>query len=268
MDLRTLCEREVAELNRTEGWGLPPEALTELAARVLRFVPAEVSPGELRKVIIHYFYDGPQVEAMAQPGLAEGERYWEAIRSWFVRLATCYGIAPIEVEDVAQEAWNSARQSLHTFTFRGRLRAWLRAIIVHACQQWYRRRKPEIISLDDLDWESQSASTDDDPQKALLQAERRLLIEATLERLLSHRNLLILRYSFLLDDTGTAGQPRKWTDTRIAQQVGLSPGSISATRDRVLRRLAANPMLVRLVEELYGPDWLKGRGKRRRKVSE
>jgi RNA polymerase sigma factor (sigma-70 family) len=248
---------------------LPPEALTELAAHILRFVPAEVSPGELRKVIINYFYDGPQVEAMARPGLPEGERYWEAIRAWFVRLAVGYGVESAEAEDVAQDAWSRARQSLHTFVFRGRLRAWLRAIIVHACQQWYRQQKPEALSLDDPNWKGESISAGNEgPERALLQAERRLLLEATFERLLSHRNLLILRYSFPIGDNSGAGQPLKWTDTRIARQVGLAPGSISATRDRILRRLATNPELVRLVEELYGPDWLKGRSKRRRKVSE
>lgn len=265
IELNTHCQQVVTELNHTEGWNLPPEALAELTARVLRFIPAGTTTDELRKIVVNYFHDGPQVEAMAQPGLPEGEAYWKAVRDWFVQIATWYGIAPMEVEDVAQEAWCKARENLHTFAFRGRLRAWLRAIIVHACQQSYRRQKPDVISLDDPSWKDEITSNIHDPEKALLQAERCLLLEATLKRLLSHRNLLILRYSFFGD---TEGRPTKWTDARIAQRVGLAPGSISATRDRILRRLATNQELVHLVEEIYGPDWLKGRGKRHRKVSE
>jgi len=62
------------------------------------------------------------------------------VRTWFVKRATQYGVAPNEVEDVAQEAWHKARRGLPSFAFRGQLRAWLSKII------WQRKSLGQIGS--------------------------------------------------------------------------------------------------------------------------
>ncbi len=78
MDLRARCRQLAIELNQTEAGGLPPAALDDLSQRVLPFVTPESPSAELTQVIRNYFYDGPQVEVMAQSGHPEGERYWES----------------------------------------------------------------------------------------------------------------------------------------------------------------------------------------------
>jgi RNA polymerase sigma factor (sigma-70 family) len=275
-DLLTSCEQIAAELNRTECWNLPPEALAHLARAAFRFVTPDIASADLRKVIYNYFHDGPRVEMMAQVGLPEAERAWETVRTWYCGFAVSYGVAPVETEDVAQQAWHQARRRLPSYAFRGRFHAWLRAIILRACHQWYRRPKPETVSLNDADWSDEvTPGGDISPERMLLEAERRLLLEVALQRLLSHRDLLILRYSFLEPgrsaENGDRGQPLKWTDERIAPLVGLAPASLPTIRERILQRLAGDPALLRLVEDLFGTNWLKDRERRRgkhRKVSE
>ena len=87
-----------------------------------------------------------------------------------------------------------------------------------------------------------------------------MLLDITLRRLLSHRDVLILRYSFFerygIEETNGVRRVFQWTDERIAQQVGLAPSSVPTIRKRILKRLRSNPELVRLVKEIFGPDWL------------
>lgn len=274
MDLQARCRRVAAALNQTEGWNLPPEALEDLSQEVLRFVSSPITEADLITVIRNYFYDGPRVAMMMQPGHLDGERCWQAVRDWFVKLAASYGVASLDIEDVAQEAWHKARQGLHLFSFRSRLHTWLGAIILHACQDWHRRQRKRVtpLSLDHSETRTLAETIADaqieTPEEVLLQEERAMLLDITLERLLSHREVLILRHSFLerygIEQVGDTSQLFRWTDERIAQQVGLAPSSIPSTRKRILERLKSNPELVRLVEEIFGSDWLS----RSREVSE
>ena len=268
MELQARCRHIAAECNQREKWGLPPAALDDLCQQVLRFLSSDDSPTELYKVIYHYFHDGPQVEVMMQPGHPEGERCWEAVRVWFIQRATHYGVTLSEAEDVAQEAWQRARQSLRSFSFRSRLRTWLGAIILHACQDWHRRQGMPIISLDPSEAitlaETVTDAQTETPEEVLLREERAMLLDITLRRLLSHRDVLILRYSFFerygIEETDGVRRVFQWTDERIAQQVGLAPSSVPTIRKRILERLRSNPELVRLVKEIFGPDWLSPSG--------
>lgn len=265
MDLKARCRQIAVELNQTEAWGLPPEALDDLSQRVLPFVAPESSSAELTQVIRNYFYDGPQVEVMAQLGHPEGERCWEAIRAWFVQQAARYGVDSLDVEDVAQEAWRKAREKLGSFAFRSRLRTWLRRIILYTCLDWRRSRREEIapLPLDPLEAVTLKEFADSQamsPEEAILQEERALLLELTLRRLLSYRDVQILRYTFLepygIERIGDVTRAFRWTDERIAQQVGLAPSSVSTIRKRILERLKSDPEWARLIEEIFGPDWL------------
>ena len=269
MELQARCRHIAAECNQREGWGLPPAALDDLCQQVLRFLSSDVSPTELYKVICNYFHDGSQVEVMMQPGHPEGERCWEAVRAWFIQRATHHGVAPSEAEDVAQEAWYKARQSLHLFSFRSRLRTWFGAIIFHACQDWRRRQKVPPILLDPTEVmilvETSTDARTETPEEVLLREERAMLLDITLRRLLSHRDVLILRYSFFerygIEETDGVRRVFQWTDERIAQQVGLAPSSVPTIRRRILERLRSNSELVRLISEIFGPDWLSRFGK-------
>ncbi len=138
----------------------------------------------------------------------------------------------LDVEDVAQEAWHKAREKLGSFAFRSRLRTWLRRIILYTCLDWRRSRREEtaLLPLDPLEAVTLKEFTDSqvmNPEEAVLQEERALLLELTLQRLLSHRDVQILRYTFLepygIEQSGDVPRAFRWTDERIAQQVGLAP---------------------------------------------
>ncbi len=255
MDLKVRCRQAVLDLNRMEGWGLPSEALDALCGRILRFATLDATADELATIIRNYHGDGPQYEAMLQPDSPDGCRLWEAVRHSYVRLASCHVAAP-EAEDVAQEAWEKAIAAIGSFGFRSRLAAWLRTIIVHRCKDWYRRNRRRLgnPALDDPD-QGDGPPDDNDgeaPEEAVLCEERLLLLDTTLKRKLSPRDLQILRRTYELYVHGEDDDPDDWDDKRIAEEAGLAPSSIPQIRKRILKRLKEDPEFRSLVEELFG----------------
>ncbi len=109
--------------------------------------------------------------------------------------------------------------------------------------------------------ESLPAPSSAQPDETILRGEHLLILETTFERLLTHRDLLILHYSFVetkyLD--AQTGQPRPWNDADIAQLVGLAPASVPKIRERIVQRLAKNLELKEIMTQLFGPDWFTGR---------
>ena len=261
MNLAARCRQAVRDLNQAEGWGLPREALETLCERVSRFVSPDISPAELTRTILNYYQDGPRYEAMLQPDSIEGERDWEAIRRSFARLAASYGVTPTAVEDAVQEAWYKATKGLGSFAFRSRLSVWLRSIIAHTCRDWYRRNRAsmDVASLDGLEQAGGPLPdpSAENPEEFVLERERLLWLEAGLRRLLSQRDLQILRYTYGQPaGDGGDGPPGEWNDQRIAEEVGLAPSSVASVRRRILKRLRDHPDLRELIGDLFGPDWI------------
>ncbi|PKO22782.1 MAG: hypothetical protein CVU38_07665 [Chloroflexi bacterium HGW-Chloroflexi-1] len=282
MPLRALCEQLAVELNETEGWHLPAEALTDLARAVLPFVDFGMPVAELRRVIRNYYRDGPQVERMTVWGQPEGEADWEAVRRRFVSQAYRAGIPDTAAEDVGQEAWCKAREKLSTYRFRGRLEAWLSVVARNECWKWFRSRrgKRPDLPLDALDSGEESQDVQHElvgeyrravggeapgrgaetPAGELLRAERVAALKQAVERLLSGKYILILYYSFVETDRVTSdGRTVKWTDEEIAKAIDLAPGSIATIRDRILSRLRDDPDFRQLVRYFFGADWLADR---------
>ncbi len=192
----------------------------------------------------------------------QGDACWGHHRNRFVVLAGLRGIDPAERDDVANEAISRARKFLRQFSFRGPLAAWLNRIALNACNTWHRQRAlhnarisllPEPAGDEEVSVESLAVTWDETPEAALLASERSTVLDATLARLLSQRDLLILRHSFIETqyiDPQTQ-QPHPWRDQDIARLVGLAPASIPKTRERILTRLAGNIELRAVVEDLF-----------------
>lgn len=264
MDLLDRCRSAVEKANLLGDWQLPAEAQEDLARSLLPYVDETAEPELIDRVVQHYFHDGPQVEALSDSSSRTADAYWERVRLRYLHICRASKVAPIDCEDVAHDALHRAQKHLSSYAFRGPLDAWLERIIRNTCARWHDQQgRNQWQSLDepaddDLPpLEKLPSAGTPDPEDSVLRAERRSLLEATLAQLLSQRDLLILRYSYLethyVDEVTL--QPKRWKDADIAQKVGLAPSSIPTLRKRAQQRLAANKDFVRLVGNLFGEDW-------------
>jgi RNA polymerase sigma factor (sigma-70 family) len=282
MDSHTVCVQIATELNEAEGWHLPTEALSDLAQAVLPFVDPTLPGQKAREVIRNYYHDSHQVAVMAAWDDPEAEALWEVVRRRFISQAYREGVPDTDAEDVAQEAWRKARTKLSTFQFRSRLQAWLNAVIRNECRQWLRlhKRKLPELPLDALDLGEESREVQEEvadsyqrdaaagaselllaaPENQVLYEERVTVLMKAVDRLIAGKYMQILWYSFIeTERIMPDGRVVKWTDAKIAEEIGLSPGSIAQTRDRILNRLRDDLDFQRVVASFFGADWLDKR---------
>lgn len=275
-DFETRCLVIVTNVATTEGWPLSADDLGALVRAIGRHVSENANRAEIEVVVRNYYQDGPLFEMMSRRGYQEGEDYWESYRQGFARLAARRGVDYADCEDVANEAIAQALRAFSQYAFRGPLNAWLYRIAINVCNDWHKRRlrraavEAPLSTTEDPEKDvinSPLAPSSERPEEVLLHDERRLILQTTLERLLSDRDLLILHYTFIeteyIDDR--TGQPRPWTDADIARLVGLAPASIPTIRGRVLRRLGEDPHLKEIMAQLLGPKWFIDRARPVRK---
>jgi len=147
----------------------------------------------------------------------------------------CYrmvGNAP-EAEDAAQETFLRAFSQLYRYD-RGRpFKTWLLAIASHHCIDRLRRRRMQLLSIDDEPIQQHPALHERraGPEETLLQHEQRAEVRRMLAGLTpENRNAVIMRY---------------WYDLSYEEIAQATGSSVSAVKSRLHRaRLALGEMLV------------------------
>ncbi len=138
----------------------------------------------------------------AQQGRSDGfdqlyERYFPLVYNR-VRFVIPEG----EVEDVTQEIFIAVVRSLKSFRYEARFSTWLRTLVNREVADYYRRRRPEEVSLDgdanngdepDMDLErSVSLSQEDEPGRL----DDQIVIRLAMQKLPQHyQEVILLRFA-------------------------------------------------------------------------
>jgi len=138
----------------------------------------------------------------AQQGRSDGfdllyERYFPVVynRVRFV-------IPESDIEDVTQEIFIAVVRSLKSFRYEARFSTWLRTLVNREVADYYRRRRPEEVSLDgdangsdeqDMDLERSASLGQNDEQGQL---DDQIVIRLALRKLPQHyQEIILLRFA-------------------------------------------------------------------------
>jgi len=138
----------------------------------------------------------------AQQGRSDGfdllyERYFPVVynRVRFV-------IPESDIEDVTQEIFIAVVRSLKSFRYEARFSTWLRTLVNREVADYYRRRRPEEVSLDgdangsdeqDMDLEHSASLGQNDEQGQL---DDQIVIRLALRKLPQHyQEIILLRFA-------------------------------------------------------------------------
>ena len=226
------------------------------------YLRIEMDRKEVGTIVRNYFYDGMLVQALRDPYHPDHARQWQQVRRWCLAKAMKAGWRQEDAEDIAQKTLLHIHRSLSDFRFESRFSYWVNILVTNVINDWLRKQKRRlpVVEADDAVLENIAEKTEvfPDPDKTTLYSERIELLGFFLRRVLSSRDLLILRLFLAKDEVvNGAGQKQpRLTDADIARRVGLKAGSIPNTRKRIYQHLAKDPLLRQLVAELFGPDYL------------
>lgn len=240
---------------RARGEGeLSEEDVRALCERMLPYLAEEMNEKKIREVLANYFAEGPMVEAMLDPLDPDHGMYWSEFYLWCQSVSATLIPDASEREDFLQDLFFHFQRKLDKYRFQKPLQNWAFTVIRNFLRDRYRRQqRRKTISLDDF--QESLPTVRPSAQEMVEQKERAVLLERMLEKLISDRDLLILRLTLQKGEGG-----KKMTDMDIARAVGLSPSSISKTRGRILERLRNDPDLRALVAALFGEDYLQDEG--------
>jgi len=190
--------------------------------------------------------------------MIDRERVWveEALagnEESFIQLADAYA-TPVynlayrmlgnaaEAEDAAQETFIRVYTRLHTYDRSRKFSSWLLSIASHHCIDRLRRRRHNVVSLDELPPWSEPACEGEAPVQKVIRRER----EETIRRLLDqlppdYRLAMVLRY---------------WYDLSYEEMAEVTGSTISAIKSRLHRarlRMAELLTLERKQSEQWRP---------------
>jgi len=271
MITRTHCSEIVRQVVRREGWPLEPADLDALTNRVLPLVgESALSDDELVVAIRNYYLDGPAVEALLDYYSTAGEQLWQDVRMIYLRIGRARQLDLAQAEDLAQLALERAVQNLAGFQFRSRLKTWLTRVWLSAYAEAYRRIQAKKrggagrhasdsalplgseLSLDVEDEAEIGVQHEGYDQVDSRQVSRYLF--DLLAELLTDEDVIIL-HRYYVERTYADpedGQPRKWADAAIARSLGRKTNTVISRRHRALKRLALNPAIRQLAEDILG----------------
>ncbi len=126
-----------------------------------------------------------------------------------------------EAEDAAQETFLRAYTRLHTFDLNRKFSSWLLSVASHHCIDRLRRRRGNLVSLDELPPWSLPACEGETAAQRVIRRER----ESEIQRLLlqippDYRLALVLRY---------------WYDLSYAEMAEMTGTTVSAVKSRLHR---------------------------------
>jgi RNA polymerase sigma-70 factor (ECF subfamily) len=97
-----------------------------------------------------------------------------------------------DAEDVAQEALVRICRSVHGFRGDSKLSTWVYRVAVNACLEYRRKRRPELVSLDE-DFPEPAAGSEFDPAEVAVRGEVKLKVNDAIDLLPDiHRDVVIL----------------------------------------------------------------------------
>jgi RNA polymerase sigma-70 factor (ECF subfamily) len=145
-----------------------------------------------------------------------------------------------EAEEVAQDAFVKAYQSLGSFRQQSRFSTWLYRIVYNTAISMMRKKQVEMTAIDDEIIENFSIDEVHEDLNSMSPDEQRMLIDASLEKLSAEDNLVITL--FYMDDH---------TIDEISQITGQSKANVKVKLHRIRKKLYSelNQSIRRILNE-------------------
>lgn len=125
------------------------------------------------------------------------DRYKDAIYYMLLRMVN----NPIDAEDLTIEAFGKAFKNLHQYTPNFAFSTWLFKIATNNCIDFIRKRKANLISIDQPDEETDKTPSQNleaevpDPEESLINSQKERLLKELINKLKPrYRRLIELRY--------------------------------------------------------------------------
>jgi RNA polymerase sigma factor (sigma-70 family) len=166
------------------------------------------------------------------------EDAWRALFAHFnpvlKAVARGFRLAPADVDDVVQTTWARAFSRLHRLQEPEAFGGWLVVTARRESLRLLQRGTPEILTDEPPEADRRE---DEQPESAVLEAERREALRAAVRRLPTHQRRLL-----------NALLATPWSSyDDLSSVLGMPVGSIGPTRNRSLDRLRGDAALVEVI---------------------
>jgi RNA polymerase sigma factor (sigma-70 family) len=206
-------------------------------------------------IVNNYLHDAPRVQALLTATTYDENGHWATlhnalrvqVQQQWPRLSTT------DQAEVAHEAWVRVQRYLQNFAYRARFSTWVATILRNYALTWWAKHRLMIeneVSIDTLTeaedeeadtsarslFKRQSLLSTPDHSQSVEQNELRERLWQRIEELGDQESVRILRLLYV----------EGYTQSEIAQQLGLSNASITRRKQQLLTRLANDDVIKKL----------------------
>lgn len=245
----------VQQLTQEQAWPLPPAGVQALVDAILPIASASATTdaGQIRLVALHYYADGPAVQAMLTPGSATGEQLWRDWQRKMLKTAQKKGLTTQDAEDLVQSVFLHTRHALQNFQFKSQLQTYFLGIFNRQYAKWLQREtRFSTTDLEENPEAPPSALMITDATVAVENAEIHQVVVQEIQKIVKSADYQILYWYYVekVEIDNTTGVEQKWTDKTIGERLGMPINTVTARRLRALERLRQNNRLATLFREL------------------
>jgi RNA polymerase sigma factor (sigma-70 family) len=206
-------------------------------------------------IVNNYLHDAPRVQALLTATTYDANGHWATLhRSLLVQVQQQWPrLSTTEQGEIAQEAWIRVQRYLGNFGYRARFSTWVATILRNYALTWWAKHKMMVeneLSIDTLteseDEESETGArslfkrqgslSTPDPSHCVEQNDFRARLWQRIEELGDKESVRILRLLYM----------EGYTQSEIAQQLGLSNASVTRRKQQLLTRLANDDVIKKL----------------------
>ncbi len=241
--------------------GLTPPLIAQLAQEIepviQRYVVDEGERPDRKlfaTIVNNYLHDAPRVQALLTATYDENGHWATLHRSLLVQVQKQWPrLSTIDQAEIAQEAWIRVQRYLGNFGYRARFSTWVATVLRNYALTWWAKHKLVVeneLSIDLLteseDEESETSArslfkrqgllSSPDPAQGVEQNDERARLWQRIEELGGEESVRILRLLYV----------EGYTQSEIAQQLGLSNASITRRKQQLLAGLAQDNIIKRL----------------------
>jgi RNA polymerase sigma factor (sigma-70 family) len=206
-------------------------------------------------IVNNYLHDAPRVQALLAATTYDANGHWATLhRSFLVQVQQQWPrLSTTDQTEIAQEAWIRVQRYLGNFGYRARFSTWVATILRNYALTWWAKHKMMVeneLSIDTLteseDEESETGArslfkrqgslSTPDPSHCVEQNDFRARLWQRIEELGDKESVRILRLLYM----------EGYTQSEIAQQLGLSNASVTRRKQQLLTRLANDDVIKKL----------------------
>jgi RNA polymerase sigma factor (sigma-70 family) len=202
-------------------------------------------------IVNNYLHDAPRVQALLTATYDENGHWATLHRSLLLQVQQQWPrLSTIDQAEIAQEAWIRVQRYLKSFAYRARFSTWVATILRNYALTWWAKHKmvvenelPIDVLTESEDGESETSArslfkrqgslSTPDPAQGVEQNDLRARLWQRIEELGDKESVRILRLLYV----------EGYTQSEIAQQLGLSNAKVTRLKQQLLARMAQDPTI-------------------------